>query len=69
MHANSKHLDYFALPDSADALQAQIEALEARLISMGLDGDCAYERAMSKVYDGLLRDRRRRLQAMRATGV
>lgn len=42
-------------------LREQIELLESRLRVMGLDGDCAYERAMSSLYQRLLEELRTRL--------
>ena len=45
-------------------LQDEIATLEARLAEMGEDGDCAYERAMSRLYTGMLEERRRRLATL-----
>jgi len=47
-----------------DEIAEEIAMLEARLHSVGLDGDCAYERALSKVYDALLVQRRRQLASL-----
>jgi hypothetical protein len=45
-------------------LQEEIAVLERRLDAMGLDGDCAYERAISKVYIDLVADRKQQLAAL-----
>jgi hypothetical protein len=42
-------------------ISEEIAALELRLDGMGMDGDCAYERAMSRLYISLLEDRKRQL--------
>ena len=52
--------------DRATDLAEEIKLLENRLETMGLDGDCAYERALSKVYDSLLIQRRRQLASLLA---
>jgi len=51
------------------ALEEEIRMFECRLAQLGPDGDCAYERALSRVYDNLLEERRNRLAAMRAAGL
>lgn len=45
-------------------LKEEIAALEGRLEDMGMDGDCAYERALSRVYTGMVADRRRQLDVL-----
>lgn len=45
-------------------LQEEIAVLERRLDDMGLDGDCAYERAISKVYINLVASRKQQLAAL-----
>lgn len=47
-------------------LQEEITILERRLEDMGMDGDCAYERAMSKVYTNLVAARKKQLNALRS---
>ncbi|MGD2075972.1 MAG: hypothetical protein PVI91_10390 [Gammaproteobacteria bacterium] len=47
-------------------LLAEIALLEARIRAMGQDGDCAYERAMSRLYSAMVGERRRRLEQMQA---
>jgi len=47
--------------DSRARLQAGIRYLESRLAEMGQDGDCAYERAMAKVFREQLQLRRQLL--------
>ncbi|WP_297528542.1 hypothetical protein [Thiohalobacter sp.] len=49
-------------------LEEEIRLFEWRLARLGLDGDCAYERALSRAYGSLLEERRSRLAAMRAAG-
>lgn len=39
-------------------VRAEINYLEKRLAEMGLAGDCAYERALAKAFNGLLSERR-----------
>ncbi len=56
---------------SADDIQAlrlqdEITALETRLQDMGEDGDCAYERAMSRLYTDMVAERKRDLAALTA---
>ncbi len=43
------------------SLQEEIAILERRLDDMGTDGDCAYERAISKVYINLLARRKQQV--------
>lgn len=50
--------------DQAMQLRDEIATLEYRLAEMGVDGDCAYERAMSRLYTGMVEDRKRRLAAL-----
>ena len=70
MHSENEDLALNGEPAvHEDALRSEIDLLEARLVSMGLDGDCAYERAMSRVYDRLLKERKRQLAAIRAAGL
>lgn len=49
-------------------IRREIAQLERRLRTMGLDGDCAYERALSQAYDALLLQKRRQLAALREAG-
>ncbi len=42
----------------------EIAYLEARLIAMGQNGDCAYEKAMARSYRELLRQRRQELGSL-----
>lgn len=44
---------------SQDQLKKDIAYFEARLEELGQSGDCAYEKAMVRVYDSMLEDRRR----------
>ena len=52
-----------ANPDPA-RLREEIETLEQRLHIMGEDGDCAYERAMSKLYRGMVEARKQQLNRL-----
>lgn len=45
----------------ADYLRQQIAFFEARLLEMGEQGDCAYERALSTAYQHLLQECRQEL--------
>ncbi len=52
--------------DQAKALlEEEIAALEHRLDIMGMDGDCAYERAMSRLYHRMIEERKQRLADLR----
>jgi len=51
--------------EQALQLQDEIATLESRLEAMGIDGDCAYERAMSRLYTDMVEDRKRCLAALR----
>jgi len=51
--------------DRALALLEEIALLENRLHMMGMDGDCAYERAISKLYLGMVEERKQQLVALR----
>jgi len=55
--------------DQALQLQDEIATLESRLEDMGMDGDCAYERAMSRLYADMVEDRKRRLATLRETRI
>lgn len=50
--------------DQALLLLEEIASLERRLNDMGMDGDCAYERAISRVYTGLVEKRKQQLAAL-----
>jgi hypothetical protein len=52
--------------DQTLKLLEEIATLESRLEDMGIDGDCAYERAMSRVYTDMVQDRKRQLAALRS---
>ncbi|MBK7542355.1 MAG: hypothetical protein IPP10_12915 [Candidatus Competibacteraceae bacterium] len=51
---------------AADFLRQEIAFFEARLHEMGEEGDCAYEHALSRAYETLLRERRDQLSQLRA---
>ena len=55
--------------DRARELVEEIAALEQRLHSMGMDGDCAYERAISKLYHGMIKKRKQRLAELRVSSI
>lgn len=46
---------------AVDYLRQEIAFFETRLNQMGEQGDCAYEHALSRAYEALLRERRRQL--------
>ena len=50
--------------DWQQQLLEEIATLECRLEDMGMDGDCAYERAMSRLYTTMVEDRKRQLAAL-----
>ncbi len=52
------------VPDQLALLEEEIAVLERRLDDMGMDGDCAYERAISKVYINLVASRKQQLAAL-----
>jgi hypothetical protein len=47
-----------------DYLRQEIAFYESRLAEMGEKGDCAYEHALSKAYQVLLRERKQQLAAL-----
>ena len=51
---------------AADFLRQEIAFFEARLSEMGEQGDCAYEHALSRAYETLLRERRDQLSQLPA---
>ncbi len=51
---------------AVDFLRQEIAFFEARLHEMGEAGDCAYERALSRAYETLLRERRSQLTQLQA---
>ena len=51
--------------DQETSLLDEIAILERRLLGMGIDGDCAYERAMSRVYTRLIEKRKLQLVVLR----
>ena len=50
--------------DRALQLIEEIATLERRLDDMGIDGDCAYERAISRLYTGMVEDRKQKLAVL-----
>jgi len=48
-------------------LKDEITVLQSRLDDMGLDGDCAYERAISRLYTSLVADRKKQLAMLQQT--
>lgn len=45
-------------------LREEIQYMETRLSEIGFEGDCAYERAMSKFYQEQIETRKRRLAGL-----
>lgn len=73
MHANimlSTHQAGYGHPRAdyrvADYLRQEIAFFEGRLQEMGEQGDCAYERSLSRAYEILLRERRSQLAQLQA---
>ena len=54
---------------SAQSIRTDINYFEARLGEMGYDGDCAYERAMAKLYEKLVAERRESLARISGTSL
>ncbi len=52
---------------TTEQLKELTDYLEQRLSSMGTDGDCAYERALTRVYHQLLDRLREHLDAPKAS--
>jgi hypothetical protein len=51
---------------TVDYLRQEIAFFETRLHEMGEQGDCAYEHALSRAYETLLRERRGQLAQLQA---
>lgn len=49
---------------SVQRIRTDIRYLEARLGEMGYEGDCAYERAMTRMYEKLVEERRASLNGL-----
>jgi hypothetical protein len=48
-------------------LVEEISILQRRLELMGMDGDCAYEHAISRLYEAMVEERKRQLTALQIT--
>ncbi len=59
-----KSTDHIRAKKRVEHLNNEIELYQSRINGMGLDGDCAYERALIKVYNDLLVQRSSELKAM-----
>jgi len=53
--------------DRAMELLEEIASLERRLHLMGMDGDCAYERAISKLYQRMVEERKQQLADLQSS--
>ena len=53
--------------DRAVELLEEIATLENRLQIMGVDGDCAYERAISRLYQLMVEERKQQLADLRVS--
>ena len=51
-------------PDDRARIEEEIHFMESRLEEMGFEGDCAYERAMSKFYQEQLAFRRAQIAGL-----
>lgn len=47
----------------------ELQLFERQLRRFGEDGDCAYERALGKIYRRLFEQRQRQLDALRCAGM
>ncbi len=59
-----KSTDHIQAEKRVEHLNSEIELYQSRINGMGLDGDCAYERALIKVYNDLLVQRCSELKAI-----
>jgi len=59
-----KSTSHIQVEKRIEHLSSEIELYQSRINVMGLDGDCAYERALIKVYNDLLVQRNSELKAM-----
>ena len=64
-HSSSISIPSLAPARRMEDLVSEIALLQSRIEGMGLDGDCAYERALLKVYRSLLEQRNQELRALR----
>ncbi|MEN8174621.1 MAG: hypothetical protein ABFS23_02575 [Pseudomonadota bacterium] len=55
------HLSAANIPEGRERLREEIAYLEARLVELGFEGDCAYERAMARFFTERLETRRAQL--------
>ncbi|HED15425.1 MAG TPA: hypothetical protein ENI64_01195 [Gammaproteobacteria bacterium] len=62
-YQESKH--HIQTEKRVEFLNSEIQLYQSRINGMGLDGDCAYERALIKVYNDLLAQRCLELNNMR----
>lgn len=53
---------------SRERLKEEIRYMEARLDEIGFEGDCAYERAMSRFFVEQIASRRQQLAGMESSG-
>jgi hypothetical protein len=61
---HTTHLSVAVGHQRALQLLEEIATLERRLDDMGVDGDCAYERAISRLYTGMVEDRKQKLAVL-----
>lgn len=60
--------EHRALPAGHDS-DPVLQLFERQLRRFGEDGDCAYERALGKLYRRLFEQRQRQLDALRSAGM
>ena len=53
---------------SPERLKEEIRYMEARLDEIGFEGDCAYERAMSRFFTEQIASRRQQLAGLECSG-
>lgn len=62
-----EHMRVFAQNDDRSRIEEEIQFMESRLEEMGFEGDCAYERAMTKFYQQEIAFRRARIAGLGET--
>jgi hypothetical protein len=68
MMRESQHGRCRSVVHSPERLEEEIRYMEARLDEIGFEGDCAYERAMSRFFSEQIAARRQQLAGMESSG-
>jgi hypothetical protein len=61
--------DHHATHATGHANDPELQLFERQVRRFGEDGDCAYERALGKLYRRLFEQRQRQLDALRSAGM